>query len=130
MNGITFDDFFVFIDNFGSTAPRKSWALNAHEDTEARVSLSAVGQGSSSGRTAVVRVRIDNAEQVHAFGLVVEYNPTKMEFLNASEGPVHFLEMNGSQAELFTVLYHDRGLVVIGNAFSANFSFNVSMCLN
>ncbi len=116
---ITFDDFFVFIDNFGSTAPRKSWALNAHEDTEARVSLSAVGQGSSSGRTAVVRVRIDNAEQVHAFGLVVEYNPTKMEFLKASEGPGHFLEMNGSQAELFTVLYRDRGLVVVGNALTS-----------
>ena len=85
--GITFDDFFVFVDNFGNSITSKSWGSSTREDSEAFVSLTAVGNGLGSNRIATVRIRIDNADRIHAFGVVVEYDPDQMEFSEASEGP-------------------------------------------
>ena len=119
---ITFDDFFIFVDNFGTSASTKSWASSTREDHDARVSVTAVGGGRSSDRIANVRVSIANADQVHVFGLVVEYDPDKLEFVDASEGPGHFLEVNGSRAELFTVFSRDGGHVVLGNALTSGAS--------
>jgi fibronectin type 3 domain-containing protein len=116
---ITFDDFFVFVDNFGNSVTSKSWGSSTRDDNEAVVSLSAIGRGPGSNRTATVRVRIDNAERIRAFGVVVEYDSEQMEFVDAAEGVGHLLEVNGARADLFTVFSRDPGQVVLGNALTS-----------
>ena len=119
---ITFDDFFVFVDNFGNSVTSKSWGSTTRDDNEAFVSLRAVGNGVGSNRTATVRIRIDHADRIHAFGVVVEYDPDQMEFFEASEGPGHVLEINGGRADLFTVFSREPGQVVFGNALTSSVS--------
>ena len=112
----------MFVDNFGNSVTSKSWGSTTRDDNEAFVSLRAVGNGVGSNRTATVRIRIDHADRIHAFGVVVEYDPDQMEFFEASEGPGHVLEINGGRADLFTVFSREPGQVVFGNALTSSVS--------
>ncbi len=126
---IDFNDFFAFVAVFGTRRAAKSWGFahqldeNAHLWLEAETWLMGAdhrGRGRVDGIDDKVRVRvwIDEAQQVAAFGLVLSYDPQLMRFVSAQEGAGHLLESQGGQTGLFRVLHEQPGLLLIGNGLS------------
>ena len=127
---IDFDDFFAFIDNFGRSAAGKSWGFAHRLDDHAQIWLEAqaslmgaqVGsQSRSSGVDERIRVRvwIDQATKLSAFGLVLGYDPSLLQFESAQEGAGHLLESQGGHTDLFSVLHQRPGVLLIGNGLTA-----------
>jgi hypothetical protein len=127
---IDFDDFFAFIDNFGSRAAGKSWGFAHRLDDQAQIWLEAqaslmgaeVGSpGHSDGVDDDIRVRvwIDEATKLSAFGLVLGYDPSLLQFESAQEGAGHLLESQGGHTDLFSVLHQRPGVLLIGNGLTA-----------
>jgi hypothetical protein len=127
---IDFDDFFAFIDNFGRSAAGKSWGFAHRLDDQAQIWLEAqaslmgaqVGsQSRSSGVDERIRVRvwIDDATKLSAFGLVLGYDPSLLQFESAQEGAGHLLESQGGHTDLFSVLHQRPGVLLLGNGLTA-----------
>ncbi len=115
---VDFADFFVFSDNFGRSAAAKRWASTEGVDDRTRFVLEAI-KASERGRGIVLRLWVEDAEALKAFGAVIEYDPAQVVFVEAMPGPGHFLESRGGSAPLFGMLSRRPGQVVLGNGLVA-----------
>lgn len=126
---IDFDDFFAFVDNFGRTAAGKSWGFAHRLDEQAHVRLEAqaslmgadvegLGRREGIGDAIRVRVWIEQASQMSAFGLVLGYDPSLLQFESADEGAGHLLESQGGRTGLFSVLNQRPGILLVGNGLT------------
>ncbi|MBT4610261.1 MAG: T9SS type A sorting domain-containing protein [Gemmatimonadetes bacterium] len=126
---IDFSDFFAFVAVFGTRSAGKSWGFAHRLDEDASIRLQAtasimgtdhLGKGSTHGIDDKVQLRIwmDGARAVSAFGLVLGYDPQLVEFVAAEEGPGHLLASRGGHTGLFTVRLERPGTLLISNGLS------------
>jgi len=125
---IDFDDFFAFVDAFGTTSAKSGgvWAFAHRLDETARLRLVASGGPMEEQETTglprdVVRLRIfaDDVSEIRAFGLVLNYDPSALNFSEAREGSGSLLDSQGGDAGLFQVLDERPGRLLIGNGLVA-----------
>lgn len=126
---IDFDDFFAFVDLFGTSAskPGSAWAFAHRLDENAHLRLIATGvpmmvvsdEAGAAQDEVKLQILGSDIRDVRAYGLVLTYDPAAVSFERAGEGPGSLLESQGGRADLFRVLDHRPGQVLIGNGLSA-----------
>ncbi len=112
---VDFNDFFMFVDNFGKSLSGKRWAAPRSNDELAVFALHARGGLRADNNRLTVHLSAQHTEAMGAYGAVLEYDPTILQFEDATPGPGHLLSSQGGQAPLFTVFWQKPGQVVIGN---------------
>ena len=115
---VDFNDFFTFVDNFGKTAAGKRWAAPSETDTRARFALEAFGGTQQQQRRVTVRLWADQVQELKAYGVALNYDPTQVIFEGARPGPGALLESQGGKAPLFAVLYQRPGQLLVGNGIT------------
>ena len=114
-NSIDFGDFFVFVDNFNRTlsGKRRVTPMKIEEDTI--IALESLGGTRADDQLVTVRVWAGQVEKLKAFGLVLNYDPQTVQFLNASPGQGNLLESRGGKAPLSSPLSLTPGQIALGN---------------
>ena len=115
---VDFSDFFIFVDNFGKTLSGKRWAAPQASDEKSVFALEARGGTRAENNQLTVRLWGRQVEDLGAFGVVIEYDPTVLRFENALPGPGHLLGSKGGNAPLFSVFWEKPGQVVVGNGLT------------
>ena len=112
---IDFFDFFMFVDKFGSTLPGKRQVAPIKIDRNAIIALETLGGTRTDDQQVTVRVWAGEIEKLKGFGVVLNYDPQTVQFLNATPGPGNLLESQGGKAPLFATLKTTPGEIVLGN---------------
>ena len=112
---VDFNDFFIFVDNFGKTLSGKRWAQPQANNERAIFTVEASGGTRAEQNHLTVKLLGSHIEDLGAYGAVLEYDPNVLRFDKAIPGSGHLLESNGGKAPFFTVFWKRPGLIVVGN---------------
>ncbi len=111
---IGFPDFLAFVAVFnkkyvqgdGSTKP--VIAVEFDKDTQAQFGLFGRFIQTNTDRELAVDVQLKDVANLQGYGIQVNYDPTVLEFINASDAGDTFLKSGNRSADIFGVLDHNK----------------------
>ena len=116
---IDFDDFFIFSDNFGKTVSGKRYSSSEALETNLLLTLKAEGGRRPDDGRILLRAMADQVHDVKAFGLVLRFDPTVVEFEELDRNAENLLERDGRVAPLLHVLAEEPGELVLANGITS-----------
>lgn len=116
---IGFDDFFIFSDNFGKTISGKRYSSSEVLETDLVLTLKAEGGQRSDDGRILLKALADQVQEIKAFGLVLRFDPTVVEFEGMDRNSENLLERDGRVAPLLHVLSQEPGELVLANGITS-----------
>jgi len=116
---VDFDDFFLFGDNFGKSISGKRYSSSEALESDLILTLEAEGGRRSDDGRILLRAMADRVQDIKAFGLVLRFDPTLVEFEGLDRNPENLLEKDGRIAPLLHVLSQEPGELVLGNGITS-----------
>jgi hypothetical protein len=117
---VNFPDFLAFVAVFNKVyaAGKPVVAVQFDTDTQAQFSLNGRFVQNNADRELAVDVQLKDVTDLKGYGIQVNYDPTVLEFINATDEGDTFLKSGDRSADIFAVLDHNKetGALYIASA--------------
>jgi hypothetical protein len=119
---VNFPDFLAFVAVFNKVyaAGKPVVAVQFDTDTQAQFSLNGRFVQNNTDRKLAVDVQLKDVTDLKGYGIQVNYDPTVLEFINATDAGDTFLKSGDRSADIFAVLDHkqETGELYIASAIT------------